>query len=207
MVCLCYLVKDDFQSECADLDGVSQPTVSRVIGSVLLALNGHLNNVKFPTSNEKIIHIKSQFFKLAKFPGVIGAVDGTLIPILAPKVDEFAYVCRKGYHVLDVQGVVDASLRFMLIGALICSLSLFAWVYYLIEFGRLKFIHEIYHIYLYIFRFTNYVCKWPGSVHDSFIFRESQLHDLFKNQKIGWLLGGSGYALQPQRVLHRLRQK
>lgn len=66
-----------------------------------------------------------------------------------------------------------------------------------IEFGQLKFIQEIYHIYSYIFRFTNYVCKWPGSVHDSFIFRESQLHDLLKNQKIGWLLRDSGYALQP----------
>lgn len=85
----------------------------------------------------------------------------------------------------------------MLIVALICSLSLFTWVYCLIEFGRLKFIHEIYHIYSYIFRFTNYVCKWPGSVHDSFIFCESQLHDLLKNQKIRWLLGDSGYALQP----------
>lgn len=80
---------------------------------------------------------------------------------------------------------------------MICSLSLFAWVYHLIEFGRLKFIHEIYHIYSYSFRFTNYVCKWPSSVHDSFIFRESQLHDLLKNQKIGWLLGDSWYALQP----------
>lgn len=126
LVCLRYLAKGDFQSECADLHGVSQPTVSRVIGSVLLALNGHLNNVKFPTSNEEIIHIKSQFFKLAKFPGVIGAVDGTLIPILAPNVDEFAYVCRKGYHALNVQGVVDASLRLMRTVALICSLSLFA---------------------------------------------------------------------------------
>lgn len=127
LVCLRYLAKGDFQSECTDLHGVSQPTVSQVIGSVLLALNGHLNNVKFPTSNEEIIHIKSQFFKLAKFPGVIGAVDGgTLIPILAPNVDEFAYVCRKGYHALNVQGVVDASLRLMRIVALICSLSLFA---------------------------------------------------------------------------------
>lgn len=75
----------------------------------------------------------------------------------------------------------------------ICLSILLNW------FSRLKFIHEIYHIhvYSYIFRFTNYVCKWPGSVHDSFIFRESQLHDLLKNQKIGWLLGDSGYALQP----------
>ena len=38
---------------------------------------------------------------------LIGAVDGTLEPIIAP------YVCRKGYHAINVQGVVDADLRLL----------------------------------------------------------------------------------------------
>ncbi|XP_062607335.1 putative nuclease HARBI1 [Saccostrea cucullata] len=155
LVCLRYLAKGDFQSECADLHGISQPTVSRIIGSVLLALDSELNNVKFPTTNEEIIKTKTKFFNIANFPGVIGAVDGTLVPILSPKEDEFAFVCRKGFHALNVQGVVDATLRF-----------------------------------------TNYVCKWPGSVHDSFIFRECRLYELLQNQPLGWLLGDSGYALK-----------
>ena len=40
-----------------------------------------------------------------------GAVDGTLIPIQAPKDDEHVFVCRKGYHALNIQGVVEHELR------------------------------------------------------------------------------------------------
>lgn len=111
LIFLRYLAKGDFQSECADLHGVSQPTVSRIISTVVSALDARLKNIIFPSTNEDIICMKTKFFSLAKFPGVIGAVDGTLIPILAPKEDEYAFVCRKGYHALNVQGVVDTSLR------------------------------------------------------------------------------------------------
>lgn len=37
------------------------------------------------------------------FPGVIGAVDGTHIKILAPKDDHATYINRKGYHSLQLQ--------------------------------------------------------------------------------------------------------
>jgi hypothetical protein len=37
------------------------------------------------------------FYDTKEFPLVLGAVDGTLIPIKAPSVDEHLYVCRKGY--------------------------------------------------------------------------------------------------------------
>ena len=48
-------------------------------------------------------------YDIKEFPLVLGAVDGTLIPIKAPSVDEHLYVCRKGFHALDVQGVCDAN--------------------------------------------------------------------------------------------------
>ena len=49
------------------------------------------------------------FYDIKEFPLVLGAVDGTLIPIKAPSVDEHLYVCRKGFHALVVQGVCDAN--------------------------------------------------------------------------------------------------
>ena len=38
------------------------------------------------------------FYELAGFPKVIGAIDGTLIPIRTPFKNEHLYVCHKGFH-------------------------------------------------------------------------------------------------------------
>lgn len=47
--------------------------------------------------------------------------------------------------------------------------------------------------------FLNEVARWPGGTHDSHIWRNSSIHDLFENGAItqGWLLGDSGYPLRP----------
>jgi len=44
-------------------------------------------------------------------PNVVGAIDGTLIPIIRPAESEEVYVCRKGFHAINVQAVVDANMR------------------------------------------------------------------------------------------------
>ena len=50
----------------------------------------------------------------------------------------------------------------------------------------------------YFYRFTNLVCRWPGSVHDSFILSQSGLSTKLENKNYaGWLLGDSGYGLKP----------
>ncbi|XP_052691914.1 putative nuclease HARBI1, partial [Crassostrea angulata] len=104
---------------------------------------------------EKIRRTKTEFFSKARFPNVLGAVDGTLIKIQAPSENEPSYVCRKGFHALNVQAVSDASLRFI-----------------------------------------DLVCKWPGAVHDSFVFENSNLNHILAQGCNGWLLGDSGYPLK-----------
>lgn len=43
--------------------------------------------------------------------------------------------------------------------------------------------------------FTNFVCRWPGSTHDSRVFSNSQICDqLQENSFGGYLLGDSGYG-------------
>lgn len=51
------------------------------------------------------------FFNIAGFPNVIGAIDGTHIGIQAPSTHEPLFVNRKGYHSINVQAICDAKLR------------------------------------------------------------------------------------------------
>jgi hypothetical protein len=53
------------------------------------------------------------FYDIKELPLILGAVDGTLIPIKAPSVDEHLYVCRKGYHALNIQCVCNAKNKFL----------------------------------------------------------------------------------------------
>ncbi|XP_063446531.1 putative nuclease HARBI1 [Mytilus trossulus] len=156
LVSLRYYAKGDFYSEVGDLHGISKASVSRCITRVSKAIVSEMDNIKFPSTEAEMNVIKRGFYRIAKVPNVIGAVDGTLIPIIAPKENEPAYVCRKGYHSLNIQAVVD---------------------------------HEM--------RFTNLVAKFPGSVHDSYIFSNSELGYFFEENNVdGWLLGDSGYGLK-----------
>ena len=52
------------------------------------------------------------FYELAGFPKVIGAIDGTLIPIRTPFKNEHLYVCHKGFHAINVMATCNARLLF-----------------------------------------------------------------------------------------------
>ncbi|XP_063328757.1 putative nuclease HARBI1 [Pelmatolapia mariae] len=99
----------------------------------------------------------SLFLLLQGFPGVIGCIDGTHIPIIAPSVNEGDYVNRKSFHSINVQIICDAANII-----------------------------------------TNVEAKWPGSVHDSRIFRECTLSTKFGHGEFtGYLLGDRGYPCLP----------
>ncbi|CAC5383904.1 HARBI1 [Mytilus coruscus] len=68
--------------------------------------------MKFPVSNENKQNIMYGFYGIKEFPLVLGAVDGTLICIKTPSVDEHLYVSRKEYHALNIQGVCNSNNRF-----------------------------------------------------------------------------------------------
>lgn len=54
----------------------------------------------------------TDFYRIAGMPRVIGAVDGSLIPIRAPHHEEHLYVCHKGFHVINAMAVCNAQLSF-----------------------------------------------------------------------------------------------
>lgn len=115
MLCtLRYIAKADFFSEVGDIHGVSNSSVSVCIPKVCHAFCEHLQNINFPSSIMSLWKIKQQFHCIARFPNVVGAIDGTLIPIKGLSGDEEPiYVSRKNFHALNIQGVVDAEMMFV----------------------------------------------------------------------------------------------
>ena len=53
-----------------------------------------------------------EFQDLYQIPYVVGAVDGSHIPIIAPRLHAADYYNRKGFHSLLLQGVVSAKCLF-----------------------------------------------------------------------------------------------
>jgi hypothetical protein len=70
-------------------------------------------NIKWPSTHQEVETVQQEFFQLSNFPGVVGAIDCTHVPLdCAPLGDnEFAYVNRKGVHSLNIQLVCDAHYR------------------------------------------------------------------------------------------------
>jgi hypothetical protein len=107
------LAKGLFYSEAGDLHGISKSSVCVAMDRVLTSLCRRLDNIRFPTNEADLKTTKTAFHGLAGFPNVVGAVDGTLIKIQAPPVNEAAFVCRKGFHAFNVQAVADTNLRYI----------------------------------------------------------------------------------------------
>ncbi|CAC5396666.1 HARBI1 [Mytilus coruscus] len=81
MTTLRILAKGDYLSEIADIHGISIASSSRIVHTVCDAICRRLHNIKFPTDPAQQRDSKEKFYKICKFPKVLGAIDGTLIPI------------------------------------------------------------------------------------------------------------------------------
>ena len=55
---------------------------------VIDALNNSLQNIHFPSDPTDLVRVKAYLIKEADFPNVVGAIDGTLIPILVMSSDD-----------------------------------------------------------------------------------------------------------------------
>ena len=113
LLCLKTLGTGSFQTCSKDFIKVSQPTVSRILSSFVDAVVDKAPlHIKMSSSSSEIALVKNEFYQVARFPGVIGCIDGSHIPIIAPSEFEYAYVNRKGFHSINIQGICDANLLF-----------------------------------------------------------------------------------------------
>ena len=92
---------------------VGAMSVSRSVHTVsaILAVNSN-RDIYFPRNHGAVISTREGFYNLAGFPKVLDAIDGSLVPIIAPSENEPVYVSRKGYHDINVQGIMNAELLF-----------------------------------------------------------------------------------------------
>ncbi|XP_060846471.1 LOW QUALITY PROTEIN: putative nuclease HARBI1 [Rhopalosiphum padi] len=107
LIALRFYASGNYQGVNGDILGLSQSSVSRVIREIskLIASTTNIKKwIKLPTIQEPQ-EIKQQFYGVAKFPGVIGAIDCTHIPIKSLGGGDNAeiYRNRKGWMSINTQ--------------------------------------------------------------------------------------------------------
>jgi hypothetical protein len=60
----------------------------------------------------RIARISANFESLHEIPLIFGAIDGSHISIIIPKVDPKSYYCRKEYYSTLIQRIIDAKCMF-----------------------------------------------------------------------------------------------
>lgn len=98
---------------CGDFMGIHKSTASRIVKLVshtIALLRPQF--IKFPNNENDIKKTKQDFYNIAKFPMVIGALDCTHVKIKSPGGDTAeAYRNRKNFFSINVQIICDANLR------------------------------------------------------------------------------------------------
>jgi len=107
VIALRYYATGCFQLVVADLTNVHKSTVCRAIHKVSRAIASlRAQYISFPENNDERMQMMREFYAIAQFPGVLGTVDCTHIPIISAEI----YRNRKGYFSLNVQTVSNARL-------------------------------------------------------------------------------------------------
>ena len=98
----------------ANAFGISVPTTLKCVKNVCKAIRDHLGPkyIKIPNEAELEDYAK-QFEEELGFPQVLGAVDGTHVPIQQPNENSHSFFSYKMKNILNVQAVCDFSRRFI----------------------------------------------------------------------------------------------
>lgn len=117
LVTMRFLATGCFQRVCADFMGVSTSSANRIIHRVCNMIAAmHKDFINFPQTDEEIRETKVGFYNYCRFPGVVGAIDCTHIPIQNPGGETAEiYRNRKGYHSLNVQVMSQKYIIYMYI--------------------------------------------------------------------------------------------
>lgn len=94
--------------------GVHKTTVSKIVHQFVNVMSSHVikDVIKFPDQMEALQCAKL-FEEKCHLPNIIGAIDGTHIPILPPGDGYRDYINRKGWASFILQAVVGPTYQFL----------------------------------------------------------------------------------------------
>lgn len=92
---------------------MAKATAFRVVRRISYALFCRAKHfIHWPKTPQAAERVAETFKAMKGFPGVIGAVNGSHIPIRAPVEDPVSYINRKGFHSIVLQAVCDGNCMF-----------------------------------------------------------------------------------------------
>ena len=98
---------------CCEMYGLAKSTASVIVRKYCEAIRVLLKPLVFvKLTKQRIEAMASEFEEVRGIPYIIGAVDGSHIPIIALEVDLGSYYCRKGFYSTLLQGIVDCKCLF-----------------------------------------------------------------------------------------------
>ncbi|KAK0141133.1 putative nuclease HARBI1 [Merluccius polli] len=100
-------IKDTSHERLEELTELS----SKLVKAEIILISS--NSFRFPLDNQQLHRIKANFMAIAGMAGVVGAVDGTHIQIIAPSKDEDVFVIRKKVHSINTQIAFDATFNIL----------------------------------------------------------------------------------------------
>lgn len=62
--------------------------------------------INWPTG-ERLRQVKEKYQRIGGLQNVVGSVDGTFVPIKAPKTDPQSYITRKCNYAMTLQAICD----------------------------------------------------------------------------------------------------
>jgi hypothetical protein len=93
--------------------GVAECTISGIVKEFCKMVRLHLQTIFIQALDENRLRVLAKDFeRLHNIPYIIGAIDGSHIPVLAPVIGGEDYYCRKSFHSALLQGIVDANCIF-----------------------------------------------------------------------------------------------
>lgn len=104
-----YLGQEVSMDYVGDKYGFTGSTVHKEVHRIVAILCSLKSTfIVWPTGDECHI-VQQQFHERAGFPGVVGAIDGCHVEVLAPAADQDSYTDRKSDHSIILQGVCTAT--------------------------------------------------------------------------------------------------